>query len=138
MSKTTRARHMSKTNAAGHTSGTSAARHASGTDTSRHVGRTGAARWAALTLALSIGTGLPAAGTAATAATGHLTSGRAAACGLYRDEDAAQYRNCSAAAEKIYVTYIWSSNQTYCVPPGAVKHLGRWNNVFRVYNQGGC
>ncbi|GII88726.1 hypothetical protein Ssi03_67160 [Sphaerisporangium siamense] len=128
MSKTSKARHMGRTNTA---------RHTSGTDKSRHAGRTGTARWAALTLALSIATGLPAAGAAATAAAGDVAAGRAA-CGLYRDEDAAQYRNCSGAAEKIYVTYIWSSNQTYCVPAGAVKHLGRWNNVFRVYNQGGC
>ncbi|MEV0592394.1 DUF6355 family natural product biosynthesis protein [Nonomuraea cavernae] len=62
----------------------------------------------------------------------------AAACGLYRDEDAALYKNCTGGGENIFVTYIWSTNTYYCVPAGETKHLGRWSNVFRVYNRGGC
>jgi len=101
--------------------------------------RTSGRRWASLALGASIGATLLAGGTAAAAeSTEAAVAGRANACGLYRDENAAQYKNCSNQNERIFVTYIWTSNQYYCVAPGQVKHLGSWNNVFRVYNRGTC
>ncbi|MEV4015541.1 DUF6355 family natural product biosynthesis protein [Nonomuraea angiospora] len=62
----------------------------------------------------------------------------ASACGLYRDGDAAMYKNCSGAGENIFVTYLLGGNTYFCVAPGESKYVGRWSNVFRVYNRGGC
>ena len=62
----------------------------------------------------------------------------ARACGLYRDGDAAIYRNCTGAGENIFVTYLLGGNTYFCVPAGEAKSVGNWNLVFRVYNRGGC
>ncbi|MCA2187085.1 DUF6355 family natural product biosynthesis protein [Nonomuraea cavernae] len=91
---------------------------------------------AVLAGAVALGGAPAAATTGAVAAKEAATS--AVACGLYRDEDAALYKNCTGGGENIFVTYIWSANTYYCVPAGETKHLGRWSNVFRVYNRGGC
>ncbi|MEV4065226.1 hypothetical protein [Nonomuraea dietziae] len=76
--------------------------------------------------------------TADAAGTVHERSHVAAACGLYRDGDAAQYKNCSGAGENIFVTYLLGGNTYFCVPAGETRYVGRWSNVFRVYNRGGC
>ncbi|MFI7638523.1 hypothetical protein [Nonomuraea sp. NPDC049400] len=61
-----------------------------------------------------------------------------AACGLYRDGDAAMYKNCSGAGENIFVTYLLGGNTYFCVGAGEARYVGRWSNVFRAYNRGGC
>ncbi|MEU8246105.1 DUF6355 family natural product biosynthesis protein [Nonomuraea sp. NPDC048916] len=91
---------------------------------------------AVLTGAVALGGGPAAATTGAVAV--KAAPATAVACGLYRDEDAALYKNCTGGGENIFVTYIWSPNTYYCVPAGETKHLGRWSNVFRVYNRGAC
>ncbi|MFI7232370.1 hypothetical protein ACIBO5_55060 [Nonomuraea angiospora] len=62
----------------------------------------------------------------------------AAACGMYRDGDATMYKNCTGAGENIFVTYLLGGNTYFCVPAGESRYVGRWSNVFRVYNRGGC
>lgn len=59
-------------------------------------------------------------------------------CGMYRDGGAAMYKNCTAANERIFVTYLLGGNQYYCVTPGSTAYLGSWAGTFRVYNRGTC
>jgi hypothetical protein len=88
------------------------------------------------TLAATLLTTTPAMATATS--TVNERSHMAAACGLYRDGDAAQYKNCSGAGENIFVTYLLGGNTYFCVGAGETRYVGRWSNVFRVYNRGGC
>ncbi|MFI7125738.1 hypothetical protein ACIBQ1_08590 [Nonomuraea sp. NPDC050153] len=62
----------------------------------------------------------------------------ASECGLHRDGDAAMYKNCTGAGENIFVTYLLGGNTYFCVPAGVSRYVGRWSNVFRAYNRGGC
>ncbi|MFG6198558.1 hypothetical protein [Nonomuraea sp. JJY05] len=93
---------------------------------------------------LAVAATLLAAAPATAAATGTATgtvkerTHLAAGCGLYRDGDAAMYKNCTGAGENIFVTYLLGGNTYFCVPAGETRYVGRWSNVFRVYNRGGC
>ncbi|MFI6738820.1 DUF6355 family natural product biosynthesis protein [Nonomuraea sp. NPDC050451] len=92
------------------------------------------------TVLLAVAATLIAAAPATAAATGTVKERTrlAADCGLYRDGDAAMYKNCTGAGENIFVTYLLGGNTYFCVAPGESKYVGRWSNVFRVYNRGGC
>ncbi|MFF3442378.1 DUF6355 family natural product biosynthesis protein [Streptosporangium sp. NPDC002721] len=59
-------------------------------------------------------------------------------CGMYRDGDAAMYKNCTTVNERIFVTYFLGGNRYYCVTPGSTAYVGSWNGTFRVYNRGTC
>ncbi|MFG1945952.1 hypothetical protein [Nonomuraea sp. NPDC048826] len=62
----------------------------------------------------------------------------ASSCGLYRDGDAAMYKNCAGANQNIFVTYWVGGNTYFCVPAGAARYVGQWRFVFRAYERGGC
>lgn len=81
---------------------------------------------------------LAAAPAAATSSAVQERARMASPCGLYRDGNAAMYKNCTAANQNIYVTYWIGGNTHYCVPAGGTRYVGQWNFVFRTYEQGGC
>ncbi|MEV0203172.1 DUF6355 family natural product biosynthesis protein [Nonomuraea sp. NPDC050691] len=83
--------------------------------------------------------GAASAATAAPAPEGvRISMAAAAECGLYRDGDAAMYRNCGGGNERILVTYILSPSEYFCVTPGESRYVGRWNFTFRAYVRGTC